>query len=218
MDPPVPIDQHLLPQYTHNSVFSEKIREINGVYKAMCPILGDGNCFYRALLCAAAIQFPKRALESVARNKQLITIDPICWEDFVEELEVFLNSAESAQEKLSLVLEKLPEVEKPAVVFLRMITAQYLRNNVEQFEPAVLGLGTASLEDFVRSEVEPLDKEADFPQCLALASALGFTIRVEYLDNNPGNIRHLDFPELPDSTPDVFLLYRPGHYDLLLPK
>jgi len=38
---------------------------------------------------------------------------------------------------------------------------------------------------------------------------------VIYIDSNPGDVTHVDFPtEAGD--PEIFLLYRPGHYDILL--
>lgn len=52
---------------------------------------------------------------------------------------------------------------------------------------------------------------------LALCNALNVGVRVEYMDRGEaeGVIAH-DFPE--GREPTVFLLYRPGHYDLLYPK
>ena len=50
-----------------------------------------------------------------------------------------------------------------------------------------------------------------------LTAATGIKIRVIYLDRGSGDEAvHHDFPE--DSSPDIHILYRPGHYDVLYPK
>lgn len=63
-------------------------------------------------------------------------------------------------------------------------------------------------------EVEPMGKESDHIQIIALTAALGVPVRVEYMDRGEGDqCNHHHFPE--DSNPVVTLLYRPGHYDIL---
>lgn len=51
----------------------------------------------------------------------------------------------------------------------------------------------------------------------ALCTALNVGVRVEYMDRSEaeGVIAH-DFPE--GLKPKVYLLYRPGHYDILYPN
>ena len=50
-----------------------------------------------------------------------------------------------------------------------------------------------------------------------LTAAAGISVRVVYLDRGSGDEAvHHDFPE--DTTPDIHILYRPGHYDVLYPK
>ena len=57
-------------------------------------------------------------------------------------------------------------------------------------------------------------KESDHIHIIALTSALGVRVRVEYMDRGMGpTCNHHDFPE--DSRPQIHLLYRPGHYDIL---
>lgn len=63
-------------------------------------------------------------------------------------------------------------------------------------------------------EVEPMSKESDHIHIIALAKALNVSILVEYMDRGEGGtVNHHIFPE--DSDPRIFLLYRPGHYDIL---
>lgn len=63
-------------------------------------------------------------------------------------------------------------------------------------------------------EVEPMSKESDHIHIIALAQALDVSILVEYMDRGEGGtVNHHVFPEGGD--PRIFLLYRPGHYDIL---
>lgn len=63
-------------------------------------------------------------------------------------------------------------------------------------------------------EVEPMSKESDHIHIIALAQVLNVCIQVEYMDRGEGGtVNHHIFPE--DGEPKIFLLYRPGHYDIL---
>lgn len=60
-------------------------------------------------------------------------------------------------------------------------------------------------------------KESDHIHIIAICNALSVGVRVEYMDRGDGEeVKAHDFPE--DLKPKVFLLYRPGHYDILYPK
>lgn len=54
---------------------------------------------------------------------------------------------------------------------------------------------------------------------IALCTALNVGVRVEYMDRGEaegGQVKAHDFPE--GLKPKVYLLYRPGHYDILYPN
>lgn len=77
---------------------------------------------------------------------------------------------------------------------------------------------------FCRSCVEPMGEESDHVHIIALSDALGVPVRVVYLDQSgdmndkPVTVNKHDFiPEGMNTAvdPDVILLYRPGHYDIL---
>lgn len=60
-----------------------------------------------------------------------------------------------------------------------------------------------------------MGRESDHIHIIALSHALGVCIRVEYMDRGgDSSVNHHDFPE-DGGKPHVFLLYRPGHYDIL---
>lgn len=101
------------------------------------------------------------------------------------------------------------------VVYLRLITSGQIEENAD-FYADFIG-GYASVKEFRHQEVEPMYKESDHIHIIAICTALGVGVRVEYMDRGDGGqVKAHDFPE--DKTPRVYLLYRPGHYDILYPK
>ena len=59
-----------------------------------------------------------------------------------------------------------------------------------------------------------MGKESDHIHIIGMTGATSVSVRVEYMDRDEGHaVNHHDFPE--GSEPHVFLLYRPGHYDVL---
>ena len=62
--------------------------------------------------------------------------------------------------------------------------------------------------------------ESDHIHVIAITKQTGIKVRIQYLDRGSDTeaTAH-DFPdEEAGSNPDVHLLYRPGHYDILYPK
>ncbi|KAF7133059.1 hypothetical protein RHSIM_Rhsim09G0128100 [Rhododendron simsii] len=132
------------------------------------------------------------------------------------------------------------------VMFFRFVTSGEIRKRSEFFEPFILGLTNATVEQFCKSSVEPMGEESDHVHITALSDALGVPIRVVYLDRSSCDaggvsVNHHDFIPNPPSggdlplaaatataaggsggsetiKPFITLLYRPGHYDILYPK
>lgn len=67
--------------------------------------------------------------------------------------------------------------------------------------------------DLMLQEIEPMDKESDHVQMMALSSATGICLRVFCMER--GQASSITIPS--DGTPLIHLLYRPGHYDILYP-
>ena len=59
-----------------------------------------------------------------------------------------------------------------------------------------------------------MGKESDHIHIIALTTATSVPVRIEYMDRIDSQtvIAH-DFPE--GSIPEIILLYRPGHYDII---
>jgi ubiquitin thioesterase protein OTUB1 len=100
-------------------------------------------------------------------------------------------------------------------MFSRFLTSAYLRSNSDRFEGFQEGYFT--LMEFIRAEVDPMNRESDQLQVMALTEALGVKVVIEYLDaSGTETCSQLTFPvEYSGPAFEVRLLYRPGHYDVL---
>lgn len=101
------------------------------------------------------------------------------------------------------------------VVYLRLITSGHLQEGSDFYQHFIDG--NCTMEEFCHQDVEPMYKESDHIHIIAICTALNVGVRVEYMDRGDGGhvIAH-DFPD--NSNPKVYLLYRPGHYDILYPN
>jgi hypothetical protein len=96
------------------------------------------------------------------------------------------------------------------------MTSEYIRTHPETFSDFLLSPTTfmpLTPEEFCRQEVEPLGKEADHAQIMALAETLQIGIRVAYLDRSDvGNGEVINWVEFGPGTKEedrpLTLLYR----------
>jgi ubiquitin thioesterase protein OTUB1 len=104
--------------------------------------------------------------------------------------------------------------------YCRVIAATYLKQDPDRFLPYIVEAGCNDMGEFCRREVEPMGKECEQVQALALAEAAGVSVKIAYLDGRQqasGIITHHTFG--PDNAVvKMTLLYRPGHYDILYPR
>ena len=101
-----------------------------------------------------------------------------------------------------------------ALRWLRLIASAHMRGKEEDFGIIAIGMRYDSLRAFCDAQVEADCSLADEPQITALTGALGIAVKVEYLDDGPQ--RHVIRPLGPPIAACV--LFRPGHYDLLIPR
>ncbi|VDN54587.1 unnamed protein product [Dracunculus medinensis] len=139
--------------------------------------------------------------------------------DFCDVFDELLNDISDGKIDATLLLSMLNEDARSNyyVTFLRLVTSGYLRENSDLYAGFIEG--DRSVEQYCRDEIEPSFTECDHIGISALSNALGISIRVEYIDCSsvPGGSSFHDF--LCDSTePQLFFLYRPGHYDILYKK
>lgn len=115
--------------------------------------------------------------------------------------------------------------------YMRALTAGYLRKDPERFLPFVEG-SYFDIDSFCKAEVEPMDKECEHIQIIALTEYLGIQVEIAYLDGRAFDpavgLSSVKFPD-PSSfvaadgdssngERDAFrvhLLYRPGHYEII---
>jgi ubiquitin thioesterase protein OTUB1 len=64
---------------------------------------------------------------------------------------------------------------------MRLLTAGFMRRDPNRFVP-FLGDSHVDIESFCKSEVEPMGKECDQPQIIAITECLGMSIEIAYLD------------------------------------
>lgn len=133
------------------------------------------------------------------------------------------------------------------IVHLRLLTSAYLRTHADDFVPFLFALeddprfvqggssgggGPPTMENFCQLHVEPVQREADHLQIVALSRALSTPLRIAYLDQSQtfapegegeegGGGAVVNFIEFEcdtagsDDAIEGALLYRPGHYDIL---
>lgn len=222
----------------NNPVFREKAKQLAETYAKLRRSRGDGNCFFRCFIFAYLEGLCRRAdaqeLEGARgtvrawRAKLLeVGFQELVFEDamemLLEHMEIKGTSSSTAADLL--VKYNDDQVSNYILMFLRMVTSGEIQRRSEFFAPFILGLSDMDLDTFCRCNVEPLGEEADHIHITALTDALNVAIRVVYLDGSAmaalggvtSDVNHHDFiPEsLGDVVPNIVLLYRPGHYDIL---
>ena len=141
--------------------------------------------------------------------------EPICYEDFID---LLLSKLESVSQ---MTLESLKwdfeekMISDSFVMYSRFLTSAFLRLNQERFEGFTEGYAT--VVDFCKSEVEPMDRDSDQLQIMAITEVFKLRVHIIYLDRSDKDhctefVYPIDYNG-PDFT--IHLLYRPGHYDLL---
>jgi ubiquitin thioesterase protein OTUB1 len=65
--------------------------------------------------------------------------------------------------------------------YMRVLTAGQLKREPDRFLPFVEGL-YYDIDSFCKAEVEPMDKECEQIQIIALTEYLGITVEITYLD------------------------------------
>ncbi|KAJ0401198.1 hypothetical protein P43SY_007617 [Pythium insidiosum] len=225
-----------------NPNFLHGITTLDRHYEAMRRVRRDGNCFFRGFIFALCEQLVRRddsdaektaallariqtairksKTELVAIGYSEVAIDTF-WETFVDYLDAMETRTHS-----ELVQDFGTEggESEYLVWYMRLLTAGYLKRNAEQFQPFIEGLYPGlTVEQFCAAEVEPMGKECDQPQVIALTEALQVGVKIEYLDGNAAEGQDLQNYVCGSSPPGepsihVHLLYRPGHYDVLYPR
>lgn len=195
---------HLLAKYqdTASPGFIPGIHYLSNHFSSMRQVRGDGNCFYRALLFGFLENLLKmrlsgnevlinRAQHELQRITAIITSSlqelialgypEFALEGFYDEFLELLNQL--FDQTSDSLLEMFQEGGKADYLtwYMRVLTAGYLKRDPDRFEPFIEGL-YFDIASFCTAEVEPMNKECEQIQIIALTEYLGITIEISYLD------------------------------------
>ncbi|EKX32976.1 hypothetical protein GUITHDRAFT_120854 [Guillardia theta CCMP2712] len=201
-----------------NEVFRRKLSSLRSVYgKGFRAVKGDGNCFIRGYMFAvlqSLLSLPRQeasgfkgiltAYNIMMLDKQLgLGYSGLAVSDFYEDMlnEVTLIEEGSMTEEMLEDNFNLLSFSNSLVTFTRLVCSCYIQQHPQHFAP-FLGIDTSDTDamkrevrDFCLREVEPLEREVDQVQIIALTSAFGFGVRVAHLDRSDGPLNfHGDPP------------------------
>mmetsp|Transcript_19396 Transcript_19396/g.45113 ORF Transcript_19396/g.45113 Transcript_19396/m.45113 type:complete len:272 (+) Transcript_19396:66-881(+) len=230
-------------QYTGNAGFLPKIENMQKRFARFRRTRPDGNCFYRSFLFGMFEQLalhPDRLQVFVSRAKATLDLciqagyERMVIEDFYEDFmscvdmlsgkkdgqDVDMGSADTSAGKGALVEQIFADFDGCLVCWARCICSAFLRQRQEDYLAFLTNY--SSMQAFCAKEVDPMNTEADHLQITALSTYFEFPVRVLYLDQSDGEMPAEHAFEGAGASASamspVYLLYRPGHYDLLYAK
>jgi len=218
----------LIEDYISNKDYLKSVEEITSKYKYIRKVRRDGNCFYRSFIYRIfeyiCMKNNKTLFDGMCKKmeeaKDLITRNGYDW-TFIEEFynnfnfefNHCFNCIEMHQMSVRDYLDKLftdKEKGNYLIYFIRFCIAAYLKENAFLYEVYVEG----PFENWIQSEVEAIDHEADQIQIMACVNYFDIGVKIEYLNPNKNEV--VKFPEdRKDEQIFVNLLFTPGHYDIL---
>ncbi|EGD73509.1 hypothetical protein PTSG_05213 [Salpingoeca rosetta] len=212
----------LLAEYG-DPLFTTKIKSMLDAFPKMRKTRGDGNCFYRAYAYGIAEHFAAHKdklpgfLETLKQTFDMALAagyPEFTAEDFYETVqEQFARLKDEPMEALHATFND-DGLSNYIVAYFRLVTAAHMKTHVDDFLPFLEGGETVAA--FCARAVDPFGVDCEHLQIIALTQALGVAVNIAYLDRSAGETaaQHV----IPDGQePLVFLLYRPGHYDILYP-
>lgn len=201
-------------------VYEVKLKSLAETFSCIRKVRKDGNCFYRALafsFAEIAIN-DQKALQTLQDTNSLLSDCGYDMELLSDFYQIFFDACclKSIDE-----LVKFFNVEYQSdtiVCYLRLLTAAVLKNDSILYEAFIMD-DYPDLQAFISSQVEPMNVEADQIQIVAMANALKCCIKIANLDHSAVGDTGINYHEiLPRDDTDffkIYLLFRPGHYDVL---
>lgn len=199
---------------------------------------GDGNCFYRCFIFSLLEQLAqhkselsdplspysqifseiKTKVKNSAEMLNAVGFEAICYEDFIDLLNYKLESIPTTEVSQLEADFQDKMIADSLVMYTRFIVSAFLRINQDEYIGFIEN--HQDMQSYCNSEVDPMDRECEQLQVIALTTAFGIKTEIEYMDRNEKSETTLmSFP--PEYIgPDfkITVLYRPGHYDVLYPK
>mmetsp|Transcript_28711 Transcript_28711/g.46434 ORF Transcript_28711/g.46434 Transcript_28711/m.46434 type:complete len:255 (-) Transcript_28711:1968-2732(-) len=208
-----------------SQMFTKKMPSVEKKYGGIRRVRGDGNCFFRGFM----FRYLEILIENEAERKRvtelvrgsldyllLVGYEKVSIETFYD---VVLDMLEGLGGETDIQKLFSDDGESDYVVwYCRLLCAGFLKHNEDRFMPFITGL-YSNIADFCSKEVEPMGKDCEQVQVIAVCDYLGVNVCVEYLDSSDSEqtSSHMFGPEK-QTGPVIHLLYRPSHYDILYSK
>ena len=220
--------------------FQEQLKGLCENYRIR-RVRGDGNCFYRSFLFAyldKLLAGLKDEGSKESAEKELERFKGVISKSLQDLVDVGYDefAVETFFDILTEMLENLPSMSREALLdefqeggsgdhitwYMRALTAGYMKSHNDDFMPFIFAEGIyADIGTFCVKEVEPMGRECEQVQIMALTQYLGVEVHITYVSGREGEepITH----RMPEGNGEpakfaVTQLYRPGHYDLLYAK
>ncbi|KAJ5040280.1 uncharacterized protein L3040_005938 [Drepanopeziza brunnea f. sp. 'multigermtubi'] len=213
-------------------------------YSHYRPVLGDGNCGWRAagysyFETLLRLQDRNRFEEEIARmislNNLLTTAGGFAswlFEDMVEQTtDLLRDMAElvesSPQDAGELLRQRFNDasISNSMIYHLRLLASSWFKANVSLYEGFIPD--NHGVEGYPKNILEPVDTEIDHLGMTLLIDVLlkpiGVSVEIVYLDRSPGSQANTHLFQSLDANgnatnphgPMIHLLFRPNHYDIL---
>ena len=219
----------LTEEYKSNEEYLKSIENISKKYKTYRKVRRDGNCFYRSFIYLLfehiCIKNDKILFEKIKQkiidSKILTEKNGFEWSVVQDFYDIFLKEFCECFNSLSSgiiprdYLDKIfsdNEKGNYLIYFIRFCLAAYLKENKDNYKSYI----EEDFDEWIRKEVEAIDHEADQIQIMACVNYFDIGVKIEYLNKFKNEI-----VKLPENKPDdeffIYLLFSPGHYDILYP-
>ncbi|KAI1803461.1 cysteine proteinase [Daldinia bambusicola] len=221
-------------------IYVAKTMALPQTYSHYRPIQGDGNCGWRAIAfgyfetlvrCGDINQVQGELARLTSLNEFIETVgghSAWLFEDMVSATFDLLNDIIAAmsngQDGMLVVMDRFNNLDtsQSIVYHQRLLASSWLKGRYAQYEPWITG----GAESYVQDTLLPIDREIDHVGVVLLHDILlkpaNIILEIAYLDRSDGV--EVNIHRMPEETngqdpttlgPIIYLLYRPGHYDIL---
>ncbi|KAI5867498.1 cysteine proteinase [Durotheca rogersii] len=221
-------------------IYVTKTMALPQTYSHYRPIQGDGNCGWRAIVfgyfetlvrCGDLAHVQGELARLTSLNTLIENVgghNAWLFEDMVSETFDLFSAIIAAMmndgDAMPLVTDRFNNLESSQniVYHQRLLASSWLKGNYAQYEPWIEG----GVENYVQNIIMPIDREIDHIGVVLLHGVLlkpaNVVLEIAYLDRSDGS--KVNTHRMPEEANDqdpttlgpiIYLLYRPGHYDIL---